>query len=154
MAVANKPDLNAAYRIIREELGRGLVDTGRFVVKVATDAIKAQVDLDGSPQRLNAPGWAAFKKQQRGHTVPLRFDDVLSNPTRYRINGAPAMSQHNPPQNLQVTVELPANRVDVVRKLLTEFTPIYRVPWGVNAKIRDWMVQRLLISVKLAKARI
>lgn len=58
-----------------------------------TELIHRGLKSDGSKQTANSQRWADYKRRTKGHAVPLRHEDDLSDPTKWLINGKPAASE-------------------------------------------------------------
>lgn len=72
-------------RWLRKASQTGMRRTARRILQDIPERINARRKPSGGRQKANSPGWAFFKIATRGHSIPLRFNDVLSDPKRYRV---------------------------------------------------------------------
>ena len=134
MRVTRRPNFERGYAVLREELANALVRAAKLIPEQLHDHIYAETTLDGGAQKQNSDSWAMKKLAEKGHTTPLRFDDVLSDPSNCTINGQSATkSVIDVPPSLRVIIRLPASRIAEVEKLEGMG---YSVPWGITDHIR------------------
>ena len=126
--MAKVPDIRRYQQRLNEEVRRASIDIARALIRDVTDRIKAGVDLGGAPQFTNQSRTLLDKAKEHGSATPLVAEGILSDPSRYLINGSPADSAQIP-DKLELSIELPPERQRAIPHLQRLG---YRVPWGVS----------------------
>ena len=155
VVVTHKPNFEAQYRVLREELAQALVEGGRDVVLDNTQRIDLRVDHKGHGQRANSPAWARHKRKTKNHDVPLKYEEVLCDPYGYELNNEPAMGSVRPPVetltvNCTVTKkgEPPRDKVVIwLRKLGYRY-------WGLSEASKKRIREKLKTALDKAVTRI
>ena len=80
------PDWKAKRKDLERELLKAAGESFVLIVTDNTNRMKASIDQEGNAQKQNSPPTKARKLKKRGHTVPLRDKDILSDKTKWRIN--------------------------------------------------------------------
>ena len=65
------PDYIGLARKAKNEYLRAFVDGGWKIVDTNIANVRARLKPDGTPQKANSPGYAAWKRKKFGHDIPL-----------------------------------------------------------------------------------
>ena len=155
ITITTKPDFRRMYGIIREELADGLVKCGRMVILDNTTRIDLGITPDGGPQKENSPWWQAIKSRKRGHTTPLRYNDVLSDPHGYTINDHPAFgSIPLPKDTLKVSVGMTTRGFPPRSDVLVKLRAMGYKYWALTDSASAHCIELLKTSLSTALRRI
>ena len=132
------PDWKVKRKDLERELLKAAGESFNLIVEDNVRRIRGSVDQEGNAQKQNAPATKARKLKKRGHTIPLRDKDVLSDKTKWRIGQVPFnIARSNLRQafsNLSLTlpINVPKKREDIIPYLNRLG---YRPPIGVSTAI-------------------
>lgn len=137
------PKTRKLRRAFRPAIRRALMEFAQKMIKDNTERIPKRIDLTGFPQKPNSIPWAEMKLRTRGHDTPLRLDDILMDPTQWRIDGQPPGSLATAATDI-VKVETSRKR-SIIKHLfrLGYQVPIGVLPIGSSGKIIDFFGERV-----------
>ena len=90
IAVTHSPAWEIMMQAWPATVGSILMRAAVTFVLQNTELIHRGLKSDGSKQKENSRRWREYKQRKHGHQIPLRFDDVLSNPANWLINNRKA----------------------------------------------------------------
>lgn len=90
VSVEIAPDWIFKAKRFSDAVGGLLLRAAIEFIQHNTSMIQQGLTALGTPQKPNSNQRRAKKLKERGHDIPLRWDDVLSDPSEWLINGVPA----------------------------------------------------------------
>lgn len=151
ISITHAPDFDGISHVYQSEIGKGLVDVARFVIRDATSRIEKRLTPSGGRQRPNSPAYAEWKYRHYGWRTPLKKDQILNDSAAYRING-------KPPGSESISVWTSAGKTEVIAQLPNERGEIVQYLrglgysyWELSEEDKTYERSRMAEALRLAR---